>query len=264
MATRWCIQDLSGRAIDRLNWPYINIPAIKDNGEALWPEQRPLSFLALQREADPFSFNAQYMGTPLELGSSLFNEPDRYTDFPINTKFTTAYGLDLAYSEKTIADWSVLVRGRKYKDTLYITNVIRKQVETTSFIKDIESQYKQQPGSLRWYFAGAEKGVLQFLRVAVPSLKGLSAKDDKVTRSTKCREAWNLKRILVPNIDSPYYGPWVETFVNELIHFTGAADAHDDQVDAVAALYDELYSGQIDWSTADEWQGQLGGLRMCK
>ena len=43
------------------------------------------------------------------------------------------------------------------------------------------------------------------------------------------------ERVLVPRS-----APWVDAFVSEICGFTGVNDAHDDQVDALAAAYDAL------------------------
>jgi predicted phage terminase large subunit-like protein len=52
---------------------------------------------------------------------------------------------------------------------------------------------------------------------------------------------WNLGRILVPGgEDRP---EWVDDFLDEVTNFTGVKDAHDDQVDALAAAFDQLHDG---------------------
>jgi predicted phage terminase large subunit-like protein len=55
-------------------------------------------------------------------------------------------------------------------------------------------------------------------------------------RAQPVASAWNSGRILVPT-----NSPWATPFVDEVLSFTGVADAHDDQVDALAAAYDVLY-----------------------
>jgi hypothetical protein len=269
MGTRWVPDDLTGRLIDRLKWSYLNIQAIcedpandllhRELGAALWPSKRPLDFLMLQKSADPFSFRAQYQGEPQELGAQLFEEPDRFTDIP-NGNHSTAYGCDLAYSKKTIADWSCILRGRKVGDTLYVIHSVRKQVDATKFLDDMKAEVKFMPGPIRFYHgAGGELGVCSFISRELDGFNYIQATSDKVTRSTKARQAWNLKKILVPSPDSPYYGSWVEPFVNEVIQFTGQGDRNDDQIDELAALYDQLFSGVIDWDGIDDLQSQFGG-----
>jgi phage terminase large subunit-like protein len=38
--------------------------------------------------------------------------------------------------------------------------------------------------------------------------------------------------------------PWSNAFVEEVLAFTGVGDVHDDQVDAMAAAYDQLFPAE--------------------
>jgi hypothetical protein len=48
--------------------------------------------------------------------------------------------------------------------------------------------------------------------------------------------AWTASRISVPTNTA-----WSNAFVEEILAFTGVGDVHDDQVDALAAAYDQLF-----------------------
>lgn len=254
MATRWGEDDLTSRMISRMGVEYLNIQAICEDendgtgrkfGEALWEKERPLEFLEQQRKADPIPFEAQYQGRPRADGDALFGPPHRFTDLPTDSiGFLEAYGADLAYSKKTTADWSVLYFGRRYGDTVYIMRGIRRRVDATQFLDVISIEQETSKATVRWYHGGGgELGVTQFFQREVPWLNGLPATSDKVVRSTELRNGWNLGKVLVPAKDSPYYGPWVEELEQEVRVFTGVGDAHDDIVDGVTALFDELQSG---------------------
>lgn len=254
MATRWHEDDLTARMIDRFKCPYLNIQAICEDendgtgrtfGEVLWPEKRPAEFIEDQRAADPIPFEAQYQGRPRADGDALFGPPHRFTDLPTDRiGFLEAYGADLAYSKKTTADWSVLYFGRRYGDTVYIMRGIRRRVDATQFLDVISLEQETSKATVRWYHGGGgELGVTQFFQREVPWLNALPATSDKVVRSTELRKGWNLGKVLVPAKDSPYYGQWVEELEQEFRVFTGVGDAHDDIVDGVTALFDELQSG---------------------
>jgi predicted phage terminase large subunit-like protein len=115
---------------------------------------------------------------------------------------------------------------------------------------------------MRWYAYGPEKGVTDLLTAMKPSLRleGVSVSGDKFVRALAVAAAWNgdpatgrAGRVFVPRS-----APWLDTFVSELAGFTGINDAHDDQVDALAAAYDALAtSAPIAASTAGErrWGG---------
>jgi predicted phage terminase large subunit-like protein len=252
MATRWHPDDVSARALKTFGWRYVNIQAIctdPDNdpagrqmGDALWPHKHSLEFLEKLKKADPFSFSSQYQGEPRELGDALFGPPQRFDELPdTRLGFYEAYGTDLAYSKSSTADWSVLILGRKISDTVYILKVVRKRMDATLFLDVIKDEQLQTDGSVRFYHGGGgELGVCSFFEREVRKLRAIHASADKVVRSTEVRKGWNLGKVLVPSEGSPFYGDWVKPFLQEVGVFTGIGDAHDDQVDALAALWDEL------------------------
>jgi predicted phage terminase large subunit-like protein len=97
---------------------------------------------------------------------------------------------------------------------------------------------------MRWYCAGPEKGVASLMR-AMPGevpLHDVPATQDKFVRAQPASAGWNAGRVLVPDAALAEM-PWVQPFLDEVMGFTGVGDAHDDQVDALAAAYDVLNSG---------------------
>jgi hypothetical protein len=71
--TRWSKLDLTGQIIKQMEqnedvdpWEVIEFPAIKDNGESLWPEFWPVEELLAKKAAlDIRYWNAQYMQNPV-------------------------------------------------------------------------------------------------------------------------------------------------------------------------------------------------------
>jgi len=68
----------------------------------------------------------------------------------------------------------------------------------------------------------------------------LTAAGDKFARAQPSAAMWNAAKIAVPAPGSPHHGPWVNTLLDEVMAFTGLGDAHDDIVDALAALHHDL------------------------
>ena len=72
-ATRYHMDDPSGRLIRR-GWRSINLPAIGEDGTALWPEARPLAFLERQRaDIGEYDWHALYQGEPRPRGGRVFS-----------------------------------------------------------------------------------------------------------------------------------------------------------------------------------------------
>jgi phage terminase large subunit-like protein len=192
------------------------------------------------------------------MGDSLFDEPKRFIEFPEHHSFVTAYGIDLAYSESTISDWSVILRGRRIGNDLYVIGCERKQIAATKFLPLMKRMYDQVHGVVRWYHGGGgELGMVSFIAREIQNFCGIAAKNDKVIRSANAQKAWNTGHVHLPSEESPFYGQWVKDMRSEVVTFSGAGDEHDDFVDALAALVDQMFGTSFDWDTADGMQDSI-------
>jgi phage terminase large subunit-like protein len=267
MATRWHSDDLSGYLVREQGFEYINLRAIceaddkpegdmRQEGEALWEAHRPLAMLQQRRDANPWNFASIYQGNPRPRGNSLFNDPHHYAELP-ERGFRVVFGVDLAYTARTHADWSVCVelwvvppksvKGQVFepKDYLfYVVDVVRKQVEAPNFTLTLKAKKSERSGAVfYWYASGTEAGSAQFIQKQGIPLRVMSPGGrDKFTRAQQSSELWNLGRVLVP-MDSERY-PWVDVFVDEMCSFSGVGDVCDDQVDALVSAIDAALTHQ--------------------
>lgn len=258
MATRWHVDDPSGRAIKELGWPYLNLkveaegetdadgivisdPLGRRAGEFLWPAKRPAEFLA-PRRANAYGWASLYQGEPRPRGGALFQEPTYYRQVP-EKGYRVGYGVDLAYTAKTLADYSVCIRMLRVGDDYYVTDVVRRQVDAPSFTLALSSMHSEMRGPMRWYASGTEAGAGQFVKKKIPTLQIKNATGDKFVRAQPVAEAWNQGRVMVPDPDADDAPTWVGDFIDEIVNFTGQRDPHDDQVDALAAAFDLLKGG---------------------
>lgn len=124
---RWNPNDLSGVLI-RMGWQYVCLPAIGDDGQALWPEVMPLAELLAIRDGRPArgeeppmgavprrTWNSLYQGRPVPDGEHVF-EPShlkQYDELP-DGPFFEALGIDVAYGAKARNDRSAIVGWRMY------------------------------------------------------------------------------------------------------------------------------------------------------
>lgn len=240
VATRWHPDDLAGRLISE-GWRWINLPAVNAAGEPLWPSRRPLEWLEAQRrQIGEYDWHALYMGQPRPRGGTLFREPTYYDQLPMDG-YRRARGFDLAYSARRSADYSVILTGRYAGGVLYLEDCWRAQVEAAVFAR----QASLDMSPMYIYAHGVERGAVDLFRrdYHLPVvLRDASKAGDKFVRAQRAIAAWNEGRIRVPRS-----APWLEPFLAEVMAFTGLDDPHDDQVDALAALWDGL-------SLASDWQ----------
>ncbi|GIV82209.1 MAG: hypothetical protein KatS3mg051_1563 [Anaerolineae bacterium] len=244
VATRWHPDDLAGRLI-KDGWEWVNLPALNEDGQPLWPERRPLEWLEAQRrQIGEYDWHALYMGQPRQRGGTLFREPTYYDALPSNG-YRRARGFDLAYSARRSADYSVILSGRYVDGVLYLEDCWRAQVEAPVFAR----QASADNSPMYIYAHGVERGAVDLFRrdYGLPIVvRDASRAGDKFTRAQRAIAAWNEGRIRVPQS-----APWLEQFLSELAAFTGVGDEHDDQVDALAALWDGI-SISNDWRVRGE------------
>lgn len=234
IATRWHLDDPTGQLARTAGWEIINLPAIKSDGTALWPEQRPLEWLEEQRAAMlPADWHALYMGEPRPLDSQPFNgEPSWYETLPTGT-YREAVGVDFAYTAKSHADYSVAIEGRAYDDQIYITRMYRAQIEAPAFAEILKTW---NTSHILARIGGTEKGIVQFIRKAhALKMDTIPATTDKFAFAQPVAAAWNAGKVHLPKNQ-----PWTRDFIDELQSFSGISDAHDDIVDALGALHHAL------------------------
>ena len=93
---------------------------------------------------------------------------------------------------------------------------------------------------MRWYCATSEKGAAQFVKQKIPTFEIKLATADKFVRSQPVASAWNDGDVLLPSEHAPGGDAFVGELLEEVLAFTGVNDSVDDQVDALAALWDAL------------------------
>lgn len=272
MATRWPGGDLIDHLVKTAGFRYINLKAIAEpegpddldeneivlsdplkrrKGESL-ARWKPPEFFREDR-AKPFWWFSMFQGQPRSNALGAFAAPGSFDEAGLPTGagyyselpkdgYRVAYGVDLAYSSKTSADWSICVEAWSKDDKLYIVNVLRKQVPATSFLLTLISCRTNRPGApFRFYSGGGgEKGSADFIKQKLGRIFHVfPASSDKLVRATPTSMTWNLGNILLPD---PAFikTEWLEDFVAVVSSFTGTPGEQDDDVDALAAAHDQL------------------------
>lgn len=237
--TRWNVEDLIGIVAAKHNWPGIALPAIDDSGQALWPSEWSVEKLQqIKAIIGEYEWSSLYMGNPLPRGGAVFGPTHTYkpADFDGDKIKRTVIGIDLAYTKKVHADYSVaVVLSEGESGNFYIRDVRRKQCEASEFagvLRELRTEYNSPP--IYWSVGGTEKAVAELFRNSfkIP-VKDIPAKDDKFVRSQAVAARWNAGKVLMPSTDAS----WSRFFLAEVLAFSGLDDPHDDCVDALAAAF---------------------------
>lgn len=266
--TRWNNDDLIGRLVARWGWRFVNLPAISDQGEALWPQGFSIERLRkIEARMGPYSFQSLYQGRPIAKGAEVFGAPTWFDALPQGVGYQVSIGGDFAYTVKTWSDFSVAIVFRRYTDgRIFVVDVIRVRCELPSFKARLRALADLHDAlhAIGAFVSGTEKGGLSFFgegrddeRVNVEAYPATS---DKYMRAQPYAAAWNRGKVLLPKnigalgeLGKQWLGrktddgeeltehspvPWVEAFLDEHRNFTGVKDAFDDQIDGGAGAYE--------------------------
>lgn len=245
--TRWHPEDLAGQLIEE-GWEHINLEAVVEEAggtfKTLWPEKWPLELLNRRRiEVGEYVWSALYMGAPRPKGGQVFQSPHYYEVVP-QGEVKHWIGIDMAYTKKTYADYSVAVVLSQVEDKFYVREVIRAQVEPPKFRDLVRNlQYSYPNAVLCVGCATSEQGSAYFMSDLGLELNIQPASVDKFLRAQPVAAAWNAKEILLP-----HEAWWLQDFRRELTTFTGVGDTHDDQVDALGSAYNAAKYGAANWA----------------
>ena len=157
--TRWSKLDLTGQIIQQMDrnedvdpWEVVEFPAIKDDGEALWPEFWPVEELLAKKAAlDIRYWNAQYMQNPVSEEGALikrewWNIWDK--DTPPQCEFTIM-ALDAAQEATNRSDfnalttWGVFFNEEVNNYNIILLNSIKKRLEFPELKKLCLEEYKE-------------------------------------------------------------------------------------------------------------------------
>jgi predicted phage terminase large subunit-like protein len=157
--TRWSKLDLTGQIVSQMNkedgvdqWEVVDFPAIKDDGEALWPEFWPVEeLLAKKAGMDVRYWNAQYMQNPVsEEGALIKREWWKIweDEVPPQCEFTIM-SLDAAQEANNRSDynalttWGVFFNEKTNNYAIILLNAIKKRLEYPDLKALVLEEYKQ-------------------------------------------------------------------------------------------------------------------------
>ena len=236
------MEDLSGHVMsgdDGEKWEVLNLPALQDDGTALWPEKHSLETLLAMQTASPYVFAGQYQQRPAPAEGGDF-KPDRIevVDTLPAGLFTRVRGWDLAASKDRGA-WTVGTKLARHIDTgrTYIEDVVRFRGDPHEVRQTIKATASQD-GARVLQSIPQDPGQAGKVQVAdfASLLNGYLVKfspesGDKEGRAGPFASQVNAGNVLALR------GPWNAAYFEELRMFPNATK---DQVDASSRAYAEM------------------------
>lgn len=258
MATRWHMDDLTGRALNLAEpWVRLRLPALAEEndplgrevGQALWAERYNEQYLAQVRNTlGEYEFSSLYQQNPIPSKAGLFDttqieiiEPSQVPD-RVDLEMMRFY--DLAVTAKKTSDYTAgaLVAVDR-NETIYILHMYRVQKNPVDVKRDIISHAHVDGRETSIRLEAEKAGIIQLDYLLNDSdLRGytLDAKPpvgDKYTRAQPFASRVNAGKVKMVRAD------WNRSALDEMAVFP--MGAHDDQVDALSGAYDGLVQGAV-------------------
>ena len=252
--TRWHEDDLAGwlqTEHAHEGWQVLNLPAISDDGRALWPEQYSVETLEkIKLAIGPRDWSALYQQRPSPESGDYFKlEWLKPYDVPPDPKTLTIYGgSDYAVTADG-GDYTVhAVVGIDTLDRMYLLDLWRGQASSDVWVEafcDFVKKWKpigwaEETGQIK-------SGVGPFLVKRMKERQAFVYRETFPTRGDKAVRAQSIRgRMAMGGLYIPNAAPWKADLISEMMSFP--VGVHDDQVDAlglVGQLLDKMTSGRV-------------------
>ncbi len=250
--TRWHEDDLSGWLQSdhgHEDWTVLNLPAIDDDGNALWPEQYPVEALErIKRALPPRDWSALYQQRPAPETGDYFKSDwlIPVDHIPPRDQLAVYGGSDYAVTANG-GDYTVhVVVGVDSEGKLYLLDLWREQAASNVWVDSFCALVR------KWHPIGwaeetgqIKSGVGPFLIKQMVETGSYTAREQFPTRGDKAIRAQSIRgRMALQGLRYPRNAPWFTDLKNEMMSFP--VGVHDDQVDAlglVGQLLDRMMMG---------------------
>jgi predicted phage terminase large subunit-like protein len=246
--------DLCGRLLAQQasggdKWEVVELPAINESGEALWPAAYPIASLErIKRNSQPRFWSALYQQRPAPEDGDYFKAEwlKPYDKAPALDTLRVYGGSDYAVTSGG-GDFTVhAVVGLDPEGRMYLLDLWRKQAASDEWVEsfcDLVLQWK--PMSWAEEQGQIKSGVGPFLERRMRERRAFTVREQFPTRGDKAIRAQSIRSSMAMNgLYVPMNAPWYADLRSELLSFP--AGKHDDQVDAlglVGQLLDRMLSG---------------------
>lgn len=251
--TRWHEDDLSGWLLNEHQhegWEVLSLPAIDDDGKALWPESYPLDRLeAIRETVGPRDWEALYQQRPRAAGGAEFKRHwiQHYTNKPSTHEMTAMILVDPASGKRATNDYtSMWVVGLGQDQNYYILDMVRDRMNLTERSeclfrlhrkwKPIEVRYEKYGMMADIEYVRQEMDRKSY-RFVIREVGGATAKVDRVRRLIPLFEmnrVWMPQELSYTDLEGKEHDLVHEFIEQEYLSFP--VGRHDDMIDALARV----------------------------
>jgi len=248
--TRWHEDDLSGWLLaehQHEGWEVLDLPAINDAGQALWPEQYPVAALEkIKLAIGPRDWSALYQQRPAPESGDYFKAEwlRPYEKAPERDTLNVYGASDYAVTDDG-GDFTVhVVVGIDAEGRLWLLDLWRAQASSDRWVEAFcDLVLKWKPIGWAEETGQIKAGVGPFLTKRMRERKAFVAREQFPTRGDKAVRAQSIRgRMAMDGLYIPANASWKADLVSEMMSFP--VGVHDDQVDAlglVGQLLDKMF-----------------------
>lgn len=252
--TRWHEDDLAGWLQENHQhegWVVLNLPAINEAGEALWPEQYPIEALEkIKRALPPRDWSALYQQSPSPETGDYFKREWIKTVPPQHVpdiRSMAVYGASDYAVTSNGGDYTVhVVVGVDSTGRVWLLDVWRQQSSSDLWVNSLcDLVRKWKPIGWAEETGQIKSGVGPFLVKRMIETNAYVTREQFPTRGDKAVRAQSIRgRMALSGIYMRDDAPWLSEFISELMSFP--VGVHDDICDAlglVGQLLDKMATG---------------------
>jgi predicted phage terminase large subunit-like protein len=258
-------EDLAGWLLNGGNgekWEHIMLPALRDDGTALWPEKHDVETLKRMEASNRFVFSGQYQQRPTVQGGNIMRgDWFQLYDVAPRIKYRAIYA-DTAQKTAEHNDYSVFEEWGLGEDgKIYLLDLIRGKWEIPELERRAPAFWNKAKGrdvvvtgqlrQMKIEDNASGTGLIQRMKLdhRIP-VAGIKRTKDKYTRLTD----------VIGYIESGYVclprnAPFLSDFVGECEAFTADdSHPHDDQIDPMIDAINDMLAGG---NTAQLWERMI-------
>lgn len=226
-------------------WEVLSLPAIKEDGTALWPEKHSIEQLEAMKAADPETFASQYMQSPMVATGNIFKREwfRFYNRDSLPVMFDRIFqSWDFAFKNTVSSDNVCGLLWGKKGANYYLLDRVWGKMGFTDSVRAMLLMTEKNPEAVAKYVEEKANGaaVMDMLKEAVSGIIAVNPKESKLARAHAVTPLFQAGNIYVPD---PSIAPWVMEYIDELTKFPNAA--HDDQVDATTQALSQTWKNSL-------------------